>query len=81
MWVGGVKQTFDAVARGKKSIKPLDQVRMPTEQLQNPLNHPRSVDALTFEVLHNVQNVVIHVCLVIEQDLNLIQIAQGVFHI
>lgn len=53
---------------------------MSSEETRNTPNHSWRVNALTFELLHDVQEVVIHLRLVAKLELYLIEVGQSVFY-
>ena len=69
---------FNFVARRKKSVKADNQFRVATEKAGDSSYDSGRVYALTFELLHDVQKVVVDLRLVAEFVFDLVQVGEGV---
>jgi hypothetical protein len=48
------------------------------EQFRYPADHTRGVDGLALEILHNVQELIVHIWLLMKLHLDLVEIAKSV---
>lgn len=69
---------LDAIARRQERVKSLDQIWISGEEGTDSTNHPRRVDGAALEVLHDVEETVVHVWLVRKLHLHLVEIGQCV---
>ena len=69
---------FNLVARRKKSVEAHDELRVASEQAGDPSDHSGRVDALAFELLHDVEEVVVDLRLVAEAELDLVEVGERV---
>lgn len=63
----------------KKSVESHDELWMTSEEAGHSRNDSRGVDALALELLHDVEEVVVHLRLVPELELDLVQVGECVF--
>lgn len=70
--------TLDAIPVGQEGVEALDQIRIAGKERADSSNNTRCVDCAALEVLHNVQEAIVHVRLISKLHLDLIQIAQGI---
>ncbi len=54
---------------------------MASKEARDTSDHPGRVDALAFELLHDVEEVVVDLRLVAEFELDLVQVREGVFNL
>lgn len=69
---------LNAISGRQESVETLNQGWVTIEKSRNPLNHTRGIDCLALEILHDVQEAVVHVRLVDEANLHLIKIAKRI---
>lgn len=74
----GAAETFDAISRWQEGVESRDESRMSLEQSRYPFDDPRSVDILTLKVLHDIQEPVVNIGLILKLNLDLIKIRQRV---
>ena len=71
---------FNFVSRRKKCVKPDNQFRMTPEKTGDSSDNSGCVDALTLELFHDVQEVVVHLRLVAEFVFHLVQVGEGILN-
>lgn len=81
MGIRGISTALDSVSRRQERVEALNEMRKASEQVRHPRNHTRSIKGMTLEVLHDIQKPVVHVRVVRELDLHLVQVRQRVRHV
>jgi len=69
------------VARGQEGVEADNELGVSFEEHAHPADHPRSVNGLRLEFLHDVQKVIIDLGLVPKLELDLVQIGEGIFNL
>ena len=69
---------FNPISRRQECVETLNQLWVASEELTNSTDHTWSIDGARFEVLHDVQESVIHIRVLSELDFHLVEVAEGV---
>lgn len=77
----GVVAQLNAVTWRKKRVEAEDERPLLPKQIGHPLDNLGGVDGLRLELLHDVQEAVVHIGLGAKLVLNLLQVGQRIFHL
>lgn len=64
--------TLDMISWRQKSIEALDKLRVAIEEGRHSINNARRINSVAFEVLHDVQKLIVDIRMILEPYLDLI---------
>ena len=71
---------FNFIPGRQKCVETHNQIRVPFKQVRYSADDSWSINALRFEFLHDIQEIIVDLRLVTKLELDLVQVREGIFH-